>query len=318
MGDGVSGPPYVVGIDGGGSTLRVVVARPDLSPAGQSSAGACNPSAIGRPAAAAMLRRGIEEALAEAGVGAGDVAAVAAGVAGAAAEHSADWLRGVLETALPRARVVVSADYEIALVGAHGRRQGILVLAGTGSVAYGVNAAGRSALVDGWGYLLGDEGSGYWLGMEGLRALARAEDGRGESSDLTVAIAERLGLAGSRSLIGWLYHGEGAAPPRVAALAPLVLEQAERGDGVARGIVARGAEELALKVEAVARRLDMAEPRVAFAGGLLAAANPLSEALCRRLGLAQLPLPLHPPVVGAVLLALEAMEDETDRADRGA
>ena len=75
---------------------------------------------------------------------------------------------------LPAAQIALSSDVEIALVGALGQRLGIVVLAGTGSAAYGVNRAGDALLVGGWGYLLGDEGSGYWIGAEALRLLARA------------------------------------------------------------------------------------------------------------------------------------------------
>ncbi len=299
-------PSLYMGIDGGGSGLRVALADAALALRGQAEGPPANPSAVGRPRAAAIVQEAMRAALGE--IPPQNVAAVAIGLAGAAASHSAQWLQDVASAVLPQARIVPSADYEIALVGALGRRRGLLVLAGTGALAYGVNAAGESALAGGCGYLLGDEGSGYWLGQEGLRAVLRADDGRGPATALRALLLPALGLQGPRDLIPWLYH---ASPPRaaeVAALAPHVLEAARQGDPCAADIVSRGAQELALAAHAVTRRLGMWAPPVALAGGLLRQPNPLSEALCRLLDLGHLPQPLYSPVMGAVLLAREAFQ----------
>jgi N-acetylglucosamine kinase-like BadF-type ATPase len=297
-------PPLYLGIDGGGSGLRVALADGDLNLYGQASGPAANPSAVGRGRAAAIIQAGIRAALGD--LSPESVAAVGIGVAGAAASHSADWLLEVVRAVLPQTRVAPSADYEIALVGALGQRLGLLVLAGTGALAYGVNSAGESVLVGGWGYALGDEGSGYWLGLEGLRAVLRADDGRGPETALTATLLSALGLGAARELIPWLYRGAASRPAQLAGLAPLVLAAARLGDPCAVEIVSRGADELALAAHAVLRRLALSAPRIAFAGGLLSAPNLLSESLCHLLGLGDLPQPLHPPVMGAVLLAREA------------
>lgn len=300
----MTGERLLVGIDGGGSTVRVVVAAADLTILGQAEGGPANPGAVGRAAAAETIRGAVRAALAAAGVAPQDVEAVGIGVAGAAASHSAAWLRDVVAGVAPGARLVPSADYEIALVGALGARRGVLVLAGTGSLAYGVNACGRSALAGGWGYLLGDEGSGYWLGLQGLRAVAAAADGRGPATALSAALLGALDLAEARELIGWLYHqaGQSRVQP-IARLAELVLQAAARGDPVANELVVRGADALAQAARAVMRVLRMRHPPIAFAGGLLGAANPLSEALRARLDLPARPVAQYPPVIGAVLLA---------------
>lgn len=296
--------PLFLGLDGGGSGLRAVLADADLTLYGQAEGPAANPSTVGRERAAALIQEALRAALGDHPPQA--VAAVGIGVAGAAASHSADWLIQVVRTVLPQAQVAPSADYEIALVGALGQRLGLLVLAGTGALAYGVNAAGESALVGGWGYLLGDEGSGYWLGLEGLRAVLRAADGRGPETALAASLLPALGLDGARDLVPWLYRRAMPRAAQVASLAPLVLAAARLGDPCATEIVARGAQELALAAHAVMRRLSLVAPRIAFAGGLLSAPNPLSESLCRLLALDELPQPLHPPVMGAVLLARDA------------
>jgi len=295
---------YAMGLDGGGSTIRVAIVEPDLTVVGESQAGTVNPSVVGQTAAAELIRRAMREALAAACLTPQDIDAVAIGVAGASAAHSADWLRGVVTGVTPKARIVPSSDYEVALVGAHGTREGVLVAAGTGSVAYGINSLGQSALVGGWGYLIGDEGSGYWLGEQALRAVVRAADGRGPETSLSEALLKTLGLPEPRSLIAWLYQTGVSRTAQIAGLAVVALEQAAAGDPVARQIAERGADELALMVETVIRRLEADSLPIAFTGGILEKPSPLSEALCFRLGLDAIPRPRYRPVIGAAILAL--------------
>jgi N-acetylglucosamine kinase-like BadF-type ATPase len=293
-----------MGIDGGGSTVRVAITTPDLTVRGQSEGPTANPGVVGADKAADTIRETMRRALDAAGLTADQIAAVGIGVAGAAAHHSAGWLRAVVEAITPQARIVPSADFEIALVGALGQRQGVLVLAGTGSLAYGINAAGVTALVGGWGYLLDDAGSGYWIGIRALEAVVRAADGRGQNTALTPALLNALGLPGSLDLIAWLYRAEAARTREIAQLAPLVIERAAENDPAARAIVSQAAAELELATRTVIRRLDMPAPDFAFAGGLLTHKNLLSDTLCVGLGLDSIPVPRHTPVIGAALLAL--------------
>jgi N-acetylglucosamine kinase-like BadF-type ATPase len=165
-----------------------------------------------------------------------------------------------------------------------------------------VNDSGESALVGGWGYLLGDEGSGYWIGREGLRAVIRAADGIDPETDLTEMLLNALGLSHPRDLIPWLYRSDTARNRDMAGLAPLVLSATH--DPAAQHIVKRAADELAQATQAVQRRLHLDSAGIAFTGGLLSSHNLLSQTLCARLGLPALPVPLHPPVIGAALLAL--------------
>lgn len=299
---------YVVGVDGGGTHLRVVATDVRLRVLGTGLAGSANPSLVGRDVAAERVGAAIAQALDEAGLPPEKVAAVALGIAGASVAHSADWVRAVGRAALPGALVLPSADYEIALAGANGRLEGVVIAAGTGSVAYGVSPAGESALAGGWGYLLGDEGSGYWLGLEALRAATRADDGRGVRTTLSAEVPAALGIeAGRAALIAWLYRGPGPRNGEIAGLAPLVLRLAEQGDAAAADIVRRAAAHLADLGRAVADRLALGDPRYAFAGGLLSEPNPLSVGLCQDLGLAEMPRPRYSPVLGAALLALRAL-----------
>ncbi len=289
---------YVMGIDGGGSSIRVVIATRDLTPVASVQGGSANPNSAGRETAAQSIKRTIRAALEAAQLAPEAIRGVGVGIAGTVTFR--DWARETVAAVLPHAAIIIASDFEIALVGARGERRGVLILAGTGSVIYGVNATGESAQVGGWGYLLGDEGSGYALGLQALQAVVRAADGRGQPTQLTEVILSALTLETPQDLIAWVY-----APGRIreiAQLAPLVLDLAV-DDAVARQLVTIGVSELALAAQTVARRLQIESPAYAFAGGLLTEANPLSLGLCAALGLSSIPEAKYPPVIGAALLA---------------
>ena len=129
-----------MGIDGGGSKLRVAIVDANLDQLSSLTAGAVNPSIVGRGAAQQCIQEGILQAVRLAKIRRGDIAAVGIGIAGASNLHSEDWLRETVKPALPSAHIAPSSDLEIALVGALGQRHGLLLLAGTGSAAFGVTA----------------------------------------------------------------------------------------------------------------------------------------------------------------------------------
>ena len=287
--------------------MRVMIITPDLTVRAEYIGPAVNPSAIGRDEAARRIQDAMRENIRQGGLAPEQIAGVGVGVAGASNRYAwaVDWLRTTVHAVTPNANIVPSSDFEIALVGAHGQRLGILLLAGTGSLAYGVNGAGDSALVGGWGYLLGDEGSGYWLGMRALQVAARMADGRGPDTALYAAVMTALKLDDPLELIPWLYQ-QPARVQDVARLAPLVLDSATQGDKVARSLVDTAAMELTLAVRTIRHRLDLHGHQPMFAGSLLSTANPLSEQVCQLLDMPSLPTPRYTPVMGGALLARAA------------
>ncbi len=285
----------VMGIDGGGSGVRVVITDEALNVLASAEGGSANPNSAGCEAAAQTIQAAMRTALAQSP---GEIAAVGVGIAGTITLK--DWVRETVAAVLPDASIRVASDFEVALIGANGERRGVLILAGTGSVAFGINAAGETAQVGGWGYLLGDEGSGYMLGLKALQAVVRAADGRDQATTLTEAVLRTLGMTSAPELIQWVY-----TPGRtreIAGLAPLVL--ADENDPVALAIIMESVAELTLMAHTVVRRLQLESPAYAFAGGLLREENAVSKGLCAALGLPSLPQPRHPPVIGAALLAL--------------
>lgn len=291
------------GIDGGGSTLRVAIVDSRLASIATQSSGTANPSVIGREAAQAHIRAMVRAALQQADISPSNIASAGIGIAGASNLHSRDWLLETVAPVLPSSQLVPSSDLEIALVGALGRRHGILLLAGTGSAVYGCAPDGKQLQVGGWGYLLGDEGSGYWLGRQLLRGIIAAHDQGVGTTDLGAACLAKLNLRSARDLVGWLYRGNDAKTARVAALARLVLDMAESGDSEANMLVRAAAGHLTRQVELLRGRLAYPAAAIAFAGGLLDTDNALSAAVTDRLELPGRPTALHSPAIGAALLA---------------
>lgn len=287
---------YYLGIDGGGSTLRVVVVRENMAIVALVPGPSVNPAFVGHETAEKHIRAAVADVLELADATPDDFAGVGIGMAGMTGpeirQHFGDFLPGVPQ--------IGGNDTEAALVGAHGQHEGILLLAGTGSAAYGV-ANGKKTLVGGWGYLVGDEGSGYWLGLHALMAALYHSDGRGEPTALTELLLNTLDIPDARAVIPWIY-----AEPRntkIASLAPLVLDAADAGDAVAGALVETAAHDLVAHVRAVRQNLNAPDVPVAFAGGLITRQNRLSRRVVDLLGLDALPAPQYPPVIGAALMA---------------
>jgi N-acetylglucosamine kinase-like BadF-type ATPase len=207
-------------------------------------------------------------------------------------------------------RIDVVSDAALVLAAGTPDGWGLALVAGTGSIAWGRTADGREDRAGGWGYLLGDEGSGYALALAALRAVVRAADGAGALTALGERLLGRMGLREARELVAVVYGGalDRAA---LAALAPVVVESAD--DAVAAGIVEEQARELARTGAAAARRLGFAGRAfpLALAGGLLVDCDGFRrrvlEAL-RQEGLRPEPvMAVSEPAEGAVRLALGPM-----------
>jgi N-acetylmuramic acid 6-phosphate etherase len=300
----------VLGIDGGGTHTVALLAAGEVV-IGRGEAGPSNLRAVGPEQALRALDEVVTRAFTAAGRGRAPVAAACLGLAGADRDDERaliqDWARRVNLAA----RVEVTNDAALLLATGTPAGWGLAVVAGTGSIAYARNRDGRTARAGGWGYLLGDEGSGYALVMAGLQAVVRAADGRGQPTRLTERFLARLEVGQPQGLIALVYGGSWDRAA-LAALAPLVLEEADAGDAAATEIVDREAQELALTAASAVRRLDP-EPKalpVALAGGVLLASasyrQRFLDALAAR-GWHADPVTLVPqPAEGAVRLALRA------------
>lgn len=270
-----------VGVDGGASRSRALAVARD----GSERASAAGPAAAltpGRAEEAAgvvadLVRRVVERA------GDGSLGVLCAGLAGAASAAERARARAALDRAFDRVPVRVITDVEGAFVDAFGADgAGLLLVAGTGSVAWGRSRTGEEARAGGLGPAAGDEGSGFDLARRALRAAGRAADGRGPPTDLLDALIGETGTGGARELGRWALDAPRAD---VAALAPRVARVARSGDPVARRLLREAVAELTAAVQAVDARLGggSGSPEVALSGGLLSGGGPLREATADRL-----------------------------------
>jgi len=262
--------PVFLGIDVGGSHTTVVVGDHNA----QVVARADGPGSAMRPGGAEASAAVIAD-VARRAAAAADAAMV--GAAGAGREQEQRELSAALIAAQVARRVRVAGDSEVGLAAAFGDGSGILLNAGTGSIAFARSPDARLHRAGGYGWQLGDEGGGYWLGRRALAAAARATDDPDESSTLLERLLVALGLRHLDDLIRWTAT---ATPAQVASLAPHVLNAAREGEVVAQRAVGDAAGELARLVEVLARHFPGAEPiAVATAGGLLRTGSPLLKAL---------------------------------------
>ncbi|MGH2371920.1 MAG: N-acetylglucosamine kinase [bacterium] len=297
-----------VGIDGGATKTRAVVISEGGAVLGRSEVRSS--SAYHREAeeAAGIVVNAAREALGRAGA-AGPITALGAGLAGADDPAVHQRLTRALGDAGLAEVVFVDHDAAAALAGGTALQPGIVIIAGTGSVAFGIDEDGRRARAGGWGPLLDDEGSGYAIGRAALRAAMRAYDGRGEETALSGMLAQRFALGSLASLkmtVKTLNIDE------IASLAPLVVGAARDRDTIALAILTRAADGLAAMIAAVARALGWERARcpLVTAGGMFKAGDAIREPMVRALraggAAAQLAEARFSPDVGAALLAAQA------------
>ncbi len=290
-----------LGADAGGSHSAVVIGSPKkILGRAEGPGAAMRPG--GAAKSAAVLAETARRAAAQAGLNL-PVERAVVGAAGAGRAQEQAELEAALVAAGVARRVQVLADGEVALATAFGAGPGILVTAGTGSIAYARNPAGELHRAGGYGWQLGDEGGGYWLGRRALDVAARSHDGRGEGSTLLARLLGALGLQHFDDLVRWTAT---ATPAQMAALAPHVLNAAREGEGVARQAVDEAARELVELVAVLVRHFPGTEPvAVAIAGGLLLPQSPLTAAFRERLGVALKRARLVPDKIDAAVGALK-------------
>jgi len=294
-------PEIIVGIDGGGS--KTLVASADRNGRALRLERGRGTSPLESP--------GWRDALAEQARRFADAPGLAAVAAALPAFGEVETASAAQQQAIAELFGAVPQrllnDVDAAHLGAFGAGPGILILAGTGSMAWARDAAGASHRTGGWGDVIGDEGSGYWIGSRVLGAVSKAIDGRAEPTELVEGVFADLGLGSEDRMDQFLGWASSLAEPRkqIAALAPIALALAETGDAAANAIVDAAAAELALHIETLEQRLDAEAMAWSFAGGLFASPA-LRRAVTARVGRPPA-LPRLPPVGGALLAAAQQL-----------
>jgi len=298
----------VVGVDGGGSKTRVIVADDAGSQLGEvvGPASAVRPGEAER--SADVISATVRDALASCEMTHVMPKVLCVGVAGAGREPERQALWQALMSRELADEVVIHADFSIALDDAFGEGPGVLLVSGTGSVAFGRGPSGQIARCGGWGPVCGDEGSGQWVGRRALSVVTAAADGREPETALVGAVLTAAQVNEPQELIAWAAQ---ASPAQLATLAPVVSSVAEAGDLRANAIISLAVEELVLHVRTLSRQLfgdERAATPVALTGGMLSKGTVLRKRFEHRLKSAVPGAQLHAgevePARGAVRSAL--------------
>lgn len=298
----------VLGIDAGGSKTVAWLADGDGRLLGEGRGAGANLHSVGELAAEKTLYQVIHAAL-------GDdeplPSTVCVGMAGLDRPDEAAVVREILRRLGCRGQVVAVNDAHIALVAGADDQPGLVIIAGTGSIAYGIGPSGTAARAGGWGEVYGDEGSAFWVGARALAAVVRAADRRGPATSLTALVLRHASADRVEGLVGAV-HTRPDRRQLIAAMAGLVASAHVDGDAVAGEILRAAATELALAARSVVEQLGLrGEPiQVVLSGGLFKMAAPMA-AMVSPLVLdvaprATVAVLADEPALGAVRLALRA------------
>ncbi len=296
---------HVLGIDAGGTRTVCLLADERGTILSEAVGGPANLQAAGELEVEKVLHAMMQQSLQERQL----PAAICLGMAGVDRAQDVDVVRGIMQRIGSKARVLIVNDALIALVAGVGDAPGVVIVAGTGSIAYGRNGSNESARAGGWGHVLGDEGSGYWVGRLALRAVLRQAEGRGRPTRLTSRLLQRYRLPEAQDLVHEVYY-RSPQPSTIAALSAEVQGAADEGDEIALGILDSGARELAAAGVSVARRLDLTahDFDVVLAGGIMRNVPRLADGVGERLReivpSVRVSVLDREPAVGAVRLAL--------------
>jgi len=257
-----------LGVDGGQSGTTALIGDDAGRILGAGRGGPCNH--VGGPEGRRKFLRAIGDSIGQACRQAGvDPETVRFRAACLGFSGGPEDKRPLLQELLRADRLIVTTDAVIALAGATAGKPGIITIAGTGSIAFGRNSAGRTARAGGWGYVFGDEGGGFDLTRQALRAVLRHEEGWGPPTVLRNLLLSAAGAVSANELLHRFYTTE-FPRPRIADFARLVDQAAESGDRSAQEILLTAAAQLACLASAVRRQLfePGEEAQVAFIGGV--------------------------------------------------
>ncbi len=303
----------VLGVDGGGTKSLGLISTIDGNVIARREVGASNPNVVGHDGAANNLYELIAACCREAHCAPRDLKALVFGLAGAGDDANRRRLIDevnalAVNDGWPPLPITIHSDARIALEGAFDGGPGVVIIAGTGSVLMGKTPEKEVRLVGGWGRVLGDEGSGYYIGLQAIKAVTRDFDGRGPSGILLQTFAEKFGWTTRERVIAAVYRENFNIP----SLAPVVLNGADGGDRVCLSILEEAAALLAGQVETTARLFPPGDSiGVVMVGGLIDHETIYARVLARQIQAimprADIRRALHTPAHGAVFLALEQL-----------
>lgn len=303
---------YVIGIDGGGTKSHALLVGMDGAVVAESSGGPTHLQTVGVPQASRVLFEMISECSSKVPIEPESLQSVVLGIAGAGRASDRTELVGglsayALKKKFPLKNITVETDARIALEAAFAGGAGIVVIAGTGSIALYRTEEGKILRAGGWGHILGDEGSGYSVARDAIAAVLRTHDGRAERTLLTQKAFEHFSVASIDELVMKIYHDR----TDIASFAPKVFDAVVERDRVAHLLIVKNANELSDLVRVLTMQVP---PRkklpVALMGGLLESDNTYSklvrEKIVHSLPQVLVQKPKFPAAFGAAIIGLNA------------
>ena len=303
---------YVIGIDGGGTKTIAVLADFHGHLIARRIGLASNFQVLSRVQFRSVIMSLIDELLERSGVQRNQVSETFLGIAGIGRDRDKAAARSIIEDSDIGMKVDVDHDAVGALAGAFTGKIGIILIAGTGSICFGRTPEGKLIRSGGWGYLLGDEGSGYYIAQQGIIAALKHRDGRGEDTRLRMLFEKHFQIDSIDEVIPIIYQKKFTRTD-MAALAPLVFEAAAKEDKMAMEIITRAGRELGRMVNAVVARMRLQnEPvRLALEGSVFKKKKLLIPAIEEEIRnfhkKFEIVSPVFEPSVGCVILALEGL-----------
>ena len=299
-----------LGVDGGGTKTNVALMNEAREVVAEGTGGPSNPLRVGVETAVANIAKAVDAACDSGGVSRGDIIAATLGLAGVRRQDIRERVRESFSSRFRIRKTFVTTDADIALYGTTLGKAGLVVVAGTGSICLGVNDVGEKFIAGGWGPVAGDEGGGRGIAGEALHAVAKASDGRGESTNLSEQAAEYFRASNVENLIGAIYAPQ-MDNSRIAGFARLVVETAKGGDKIAVEILTNAGRELGVAAVAVIKQLGLSTRKIPIgcvgsifnAGELLT--GPMTEIINKVAPKAFLAEPLMPPSHAAALMAMK-------------
>lgn len=308
---------YVLGLDGGGSKTTVQIADTDGKVLIQNKSGSCNYKSVGIEIAKNNINTVILNSLEKMGVPGIIFKSACFGLAGNDTDEDMKIYNRIifnnkLKKFLNPSTTIICNDSKIGLIAGSNKKNRLMVISGTGANCFGINEDGREAKANGWDYILGDEGSGYTIGLKALKAIVRAYDGRGQHTLLTDMVLDYLKLKDISELVSWVYD-KPFFKEKIAELSEIVCSSAKMGDIVSIKILREEAREAASSVIVVVNKLNLADKDfdLVLVGGVFKCEkyfkNLFFKILKNKFQRINFKSLTEKPVEGAIKLALESL-----------
>lgn len=306
----------VLGVDGGATKTVCAIADENFQVLGVGISGPCNYNVVGIEKARKNVRSAIERAFSDLDLKDRAAEIGCFGIGGLTTESDYEVISNQMVPSDAAKRRIIVNDVVIAFYAVTGGSPGIVVVAGTGSIAYGLNSRGESAFSSGWGWLMGDEGSAFDIARQALTAAAKAYDGRGERTVLVEMFRETFKVDDFKDVVPKIYHE--VTSTGIASLSKVVFSAAEEGDKVAIKILKNAGRELGRSVISIARKLFMeSEPIIVGASGGVFIASDIVWFSLKKYVRSYLPnalfiSPVKHPVMGALIMGYKNLGVNVD------